>query len=46
VPALGDAQLFAGRELAAPAFDWAGLDYMFGSGFTGARYHINVTVAQ
>jgi hypothetical protein len=46
VPALADAELFAGRELAAPAFDWAGLDYMFRSDFAGASYQINVEVAQ
>jgi hypothetical protein len=46
VPALGDAELFAGRELAAPGFDWAGLDYMFGPDFAGTGYRINVAVAQ
>ena len=39
-------QLFAGRELSAPAFDWAGLDYIFGSDFTATNYHVNVKEAQ
>jgi cellulose synthase/poly-beta-1,6-N-acetylglucosamine synthase-like glycosyltransferase len=46
LPALPGAQLFAGRELAAPGFDWAGLDYMFGSDFAGAAYRINVGAAR
>src|SRR5205807_2049399 len=36
VPALAGAQLYAGRELAAPGFDWAGLDYIFDGSFVGA----------
>ena len=46
VPALAGAQLYAGRELAAPGFDWAGLDYMFSGPFTGAAYRINVQEAR
>jgi cellulose synthase/poly-beta-1,6-N-acetylglucosamine synthase-like glycosyltransferase len=46
-PSLPDANLYAGRELAAPDFNWAGLDYMFSAGsFTGASYRINVQEAQ
>lgn len=45
VPALPEAQLYAGRELAAPNFDWAGLDYMFPASFTGATYRITVQEA-
>ncbi len=45
-PAIPGAQLFAGRELVAPDFDWAGLDYMFSASFAGARYHINVQEAR
>jgi len=40
------AALFAGRELARPGFDWAGLDYMFGQGFAGTSYRINVQEAR
>ena len=46
VPSLDGAQLFAGRELAGPDFDWAGLDYVFGPTFAGAGYHINIQEAQ
>ncbi len=46
VPAITGAQLYAGRELAPPDFDWAGLDYMFPSSFDGATYHINIKEAQ
>lgn len=40
------ASLFAGRELAPPGFDWAGLDYVFGTDFAGATYRINVLEAR
>jgi len=43
---LPGAELYAGRELSAPGFDWAGLDYMFPASFTGATYRINVQEAQ
>jgi hypothetical protein len=46
VPAIPGAQLYGGREVAAPSFDWAGLDYVFDGPFTGARYHINVQEAR
>ena len=46
VPALADAQLHGGRELTAPNFDWAGLDYMFGASFSGATYRIIVQPAR
>jgi len=45
LPAVDGASLFAGRELAAPDFDWAGLDYMFPSNFDGVSYHINIKEA-
>ncbi len=46
VPAIPGAQLHGGRELIAPAFDWAGLDYIFSGPFGGASYHINVQEAK
>ncbi len=46
LPSIAGAQLFAGRELSAPGFDWAGLDYMFTGPFTGAAYRINVQQAR
>ncbi len=46
VPALPGAQLYAGRELAAPSFDWAGLDYMFPASFTATTYRITVQEAK
>ncbi len=46
VPALAGAQLYAGRELAAPGFDWAGLDYLFDGSFAGATYRITVQKAR
>ena len=46
VPAIPGAELHAGRELAPPDFNWAGLDYQFSSGFAGATYHINVQEAR
>jgi cellulose synthase/poly-beta-1,6-N-acetylglucosamine synthase-like glycosyltransferase len=45
-PALPGAQLYAGRELVAPDFNWAGLDYLFPASFAGASYHINVQEAR
>jgi hypothetical protein len=43
VPSLAGAQLNAGRELAPPSFDWAGLDYVFATtSFTGTDYVIKV----
>jgi hypothetical protein len=46
VPRLPGGQLFAGRELAAPAFDWAGLDYIFDASFSGTSYRISIQEAQ
>jgi hypothetical protein len=47
VPSLAGAQIDAGRELAPPTFDWAGLDYVFAStSFTGTDYVINVQGAR
>jgi hypothetical protein len=45
-PSLPGADLYAGREISAPGFDWAGLDYMFPRSFSGATYRINVKEAQ
>ena len=45
-PAIEGAELHAGRELNLPDFDWAGLDYLFPSKFSGATYHINVQEAR
>ena len=46
VPSLAGASLHGGRELSAPDFDWAGLDYIFAGSFAGTSYHINVKEAQ
>ena len=46
LPSLPGAQLYGGREVNAPSFDWAGLDYIFSGPFSGARYHINVQEAK
>jgi len=46
VPAIHGSDLHAGRELAAPDFNWAGLDYLFPSTFAGASYHVNVQEAR
>jgi cellulose synthase/poly-beta-1,6-N-acetylglucosamine synthase-like glycosyltransferase len=46
LPAIPGAQLYAGRELSAPGFDWAGLDYIFDGPFSGTAYHINVQEAR
>ena len=46
LPALPGAQLYAGRELSLPAFDWAGLDYVFDGPFTGVAYRIHVQQAR
>jgi len=46
LPRLPGAQLYAGRELSAPGFDWAGLDYEFDGAFTGAAYQIHVQQAR
>jgi len=46
LPSIPGAQLYAGREVNAPSFDWAGLDYIFSGSFSGARYHINVQEAK
>jgi hypothetical protein len=46
VPVIDGAELHAGRELKGPDFDWAGLDYLFPSTFSGTAYHINVQEAR
>ena len=46
LPSIPGAQLYGGREVNAPSFDWAGLDYIFSGPFTGAQYHINVQEAK
>jgi glycosyltransferase involved in cell wall biosynthesis len=46
LPSIPGAQLYAGREVSTPSFDWAGLDYIFSGLFSGARYHINVQEAK
>jgi hypothetical protein len=46
VPSLRGADLHGGRELIAPDFNWAGLDYMFPASFTGTSYHITVQEAR
>jgi hypothetical protein len=46
VPAIPGAELHAGRELIAPDFNWAGLDYLFPSTFAGTTYHVNVQEAR
>ena len=45
-PSIAGAQLFAGRELSSPDFDWAGLDYMFSGPFAGTAYRINIQQAR
>lgn len=45
LPALPGAQLVGGREV-GPGLDWAGLDYLFGAGFTGAAYQITIQEAR
>ena len=46
LPAIEGAQLYGGRELNPPGFDWAGLDYVFTGPFAGAVYQINVQEAR
>ena len=46
LPALAGAQLHGGRELIAPTFDWAGLDYILAAPFDRVSYHINVQEAK
>ena len=46
VTPLPGSQLHAGRELAPPNFNWAGLDYTFPAPFTGTSYFINVGLAK
>src|SRR5258708_39319442 len=38
VPSIAGAELHAGRELTPPDFNWAGLDYLFPSSFSGTSY--------
>ena len=46
LPAIPGAQLYAGREVSSPSFDWAGLDYVFDGRFSGASYRIQVQPAR
>jgi cellulose synthase/poly-beta-1,6-N-acetylglucosamine synthase-like glycosyltransferase len=46
VPTIQGASLYAGRESMPPAFNWAGLDYVFDGNFGGADYRINVQGAR
>ena len=46
LPQLSGAQLFAGRELKQPDFNWAGLDYTFPNPFAGATYRITLQEAR
>ena len=46
VAPLRGSQLHAGRELAPPEFNWAGLDYVFPAPFTGTSYFITVGIAK
>ncbi|HET7338107.1 MAG TPA: glycosyltransferase [Candidatus Dormibacteraeota bacterium] len=46
LPAIPGASLYAGRELAPPDFNWAGLDYIFGGSFSGADYRITMQEAR
>ena len=46
VQSVPGATLHGGRELVAPDFNWAGLDYVFRGPFTGTKYHINVQEAR
>ncbi|HEX9097979.1 MAG TPA: hypothetical protein VF956_00665, partial [Candidatus Dormibacteraeota bacterium] len=46
LPSIAGAQLHGGRELIAPDFDWAGLDYIFGPSFTDTSYVIKVQEAR
>ncbi len=46
LPSIAGAQLHGGREHNLPQFNWAGLDYLFPSGFAGADYRINVQEAR
>jgi hypothetical protein len=46
VPSVPGADLYGGRELVAPDFNWAGLDYIFPGSFSGTSYHINVKEAK
>jgi hypothetical protein len=46
VPQLSGARLHAGRELAPPDFNWAGLDYSFQGPFSGASYGIKLQEAR
>ncbi|HEY2599345.1 MAG TPA: glycosyltransferase [Candidatus Dormibacteraeota bacterium] len=46
MPQLPGAQLHAGREVASPDFNWAGLDYIFPAPFMSISYSINVGAAK
>ncbi|HKF77909.1 MAG TPA: glycosyltransferase [Candidatus Dormibacteraeota bacterium] len=44
--AAGSSQFEAGRELSPPDFDWSGLDYLFGPGFTSVAYDVSIRAAR
>ncbi len=46
LPSIPGARLYAGREVDAPSFDWAGLDYVFDGLFAGAAYRITFQPAR
>jgi hypothetical protein len=46
VSALPGAALYGGRELTAPDFNWAGLDYIFPGSFGGTTYRVTVQEAR
>jgi hypothetical protein len=46
VPAIPGGDLYGGRELAPPDFNWAGLDYIFPESFAGTTYRIAVQEAR
>ncbi len=46
LPALPGVQMVAERELRPPEIDFAGLEYRFGPGFTGADYQVEVMKAR
>ncbi|MGH7764328.1 MAG: glycosyltransferase [Candidatus Dormibacteraceae bacterium] len=45
LPSITGATLHAGRELQAPGFDWAGLDYIFPAGSAIVPYRISIKEA-
>jgi hypothetical protein len=41
----GDSQFQAGREASPPDFNWSGMDYLFGPGFTSVDYTVSIKAA-